>query len=107
MPNSQLFGPEFQIYSPSEATLRGNILYSMLTSNGQGDTTVDLTPFQAYGNDLPSLMEAANQVLLYGRMPPEIKQALITAASPGYDATTRIATVLYLTALSGQYAVQY
>lgn len=106
-PNSPLFGPEFQIYSPSEATLRGNVLYAMLQGNGGGDTTVDLTPFQAYGNDMPALVEAANQVLLYGRMPPEIKQALINAASPGYDASTRIATVLYLTALSGQYAVQY
>ena len=36
-----------------------------------------------------------------------MKQALITAATPGYDAKTRIETVLYLTALSGQYAVQY
>lgn len=106
-PNSALFGPEFQIYSPSEATLRGNVLYAMLQGNGGGDTTVDLTPFQAYGNDMPALVEAANQVLLYGRMPPGIRQALIAAASPGYDANTRIATVLYLTALSGQYAVQY
>lgn len=107
VPNSALFGPEFQIYSPSEATLRGNVIYAILQGNGGGDTTIDLTPFQAYGNDMPALVEAANQVLLYGRMPPGIKQALITAASPGYDARTRIATVLYLTALSGQYAVQF
>ncbi len=40
-------------------------------------------------------------------MPDAMKQALITAATPGYDAKTRIQTVLYLTALSGQYAIQY
>ena len=107
VPNSTLFGPEFQIYSPSEATLRGNVLYAMLTQSGNGDTTIDLSPFQAYGNDMPNLVEQVNQVLLYGRMPSAMKQALVTAASPGYDAATRIATVLYLTALSGQYAVQY
>src|SRR5262249_12062931 len=30
MPNSALFGPEFQIYSATEATLRGNFFYSLL-----------------------------------------------------------------------------
>jgi len=106
VPGSPLFGPEFQIYSPTEATLRGNFFYSILSSPA-GDTVVDLSPFQAYGNDMPGLVEAVNQVLLYGRMPAAMKQALITAASPGYDAKTRILTVLYLTALSGQYAIQY
>ena len=69
--------------------------------------TLDLSPFQAYGNDMSGLVEAVNQVLLYGRMPAGMKQVLITAATPGYDAKTRIETVLYLTALSGQYAVQH
>jgi hypothetical protein len=56
---------------------------------------------------MPGLVEAANQVLLYGRMPAGMKQAIITAATPGYDAKTRIETALYLTALSGLYAVQH
>lgn len=106
IPKSPLFGPEFQIYSPTEATLRGNFIYQMLTYPG-GDMVIDLTPFQAYGNDMPGLVEAANQALLYGRMPAAMKQIIITAATPGYDAPTRIATALYLTALSGQYAVQH
>jgi hypothetical protein len=40
-------------------------------------------------------------------MPAAMKQVLINAATPGYDAKTRIETVLYLTSLSGLYAVQY
>ncbi len=59
-----------------------------------------LSPFQPYGNDLPALVEKVNQVLLYGRMPDAMKQVLVTAAAPGYDAKTRIETVLYLTALT-------
>lgn len=104
--NTALFGPEFQIYSPTEATLRGNMFYSILQYPGN-DVPVDLSPFQPYGNDMPALVEQANQVLLHGRMPPALKQAIITAAAPGYDAKTRIETVLYLTALTGQYAVQH
>ncbi|HYE30352.1 MAG TPA: DUF1800 family protein [Methylomirabilota bacterium] len=106
LPESSLFAPEFQIYSPTEATLRGNLFHHMLTSGG-GDMMIDVSPFAPYGNDMPSLVEAANQILLYGRMPDAMKQALITAASPGYDAKTRIQTVLYLTALSGQHAIQH
>jgi hypothetical protein len=101
-----LFGPEFQIYTASEATLRGNFFYWLLTQPG-GSAVYDLSPFQPYGNDMPNLVEAVNQALLYGRMDPTMKQVLINAASPGYDAPTRITTVLYLTALSGQYAIQY
>lgn len=106
VPKSPLFGPEFQIYSPTEAALRGNFFYMTLNFPGS-DLVVDLSPFQPYGSDMPGLVEMANQTLLYGRMPAGMKQALITAATPGYDAKTRIETVLYLTALSGQYAVQH
>ena len=107
VPNSPLFGPEFQIYSPSEAVLRGNFFYSVLTSQNGPDISIDLSPFVPYGNDMPNLVEAANQVLLAGRMPSGLKQVIASAAAPGYDATTRITTVLYLTALSGQFAVQF
>lgn len=105
VPKSPLFGPEFQIYSPTEATLVGNFLGYIL-GNPSSDTQIDLSPFQPYGNDMPSLVEAVNQALLFGRMPAGMKQALINAAAPGYDAKTRIETVIYLAALSGQFAVQ-
>ena len=106
VPKRPLFGPEFQIYSPTEATLRGNLLFHLIGHSG-GDFTLDLAPFQPFGNDMAGLVEAVNQRLLYGRMPAGMKPILINAASPGYDARTRIETVLYLTALSGQYAVQH
>lgn len=106
VPKSPLYGPEFQIYSPTEATLRGNLFHYLLGNSG-GDFTIDLSPYQPFGNDMPGLVEAVNQRLLHGRMPAGMKQVLVTAATPGYDARTRIETVLYLTALSGQYAVQY
>lgn len=106
IPNSSLLGPEFQIYSPSEATLRGNFIYWLLTE-GKGTVLLDLSPFQTFGDDMSGLADAVNQVLLNGRMDAAMKQILINAASPGYDAKTRIQTMLYLAALSGQYAVQY
>lgn len=106
IPGSLLFGPEFQVYTSSEAVIRGNVFYGLLTNPGT-DASIDLTPFAPYGYDMAGLVEAANQALLYGRMDPGLKNAIINAATPGYDAQTRIFTALYLTALSGQYAVQY
>ena len=107
VPKSPLFGPEFQIYTPTEATLRGNLFHYLLSNNGGGDVSFDLAQFQPYGSDMPALVEAVNLKLLHGRMPAAMKQVIIDAAAPGYDAKTRIETVLYLTALSGQYAVQH
>lgn len=107
IPGTNLFGPEFQIYSPTESVLRGNFIHALLTNPNGGDVFLDLTPFQADGNDLPTLVETVNQRLLHGRMSPALRQLLIQAAGPGYDARTRIETVLYLTALSAQYTVQY
>jgi len=75
IPKSALFGPEFQIHSPTEATLRGNFIHAILSQPNGGDVTIDLSPFQAYGNDMPGLVEAANQRLLYGRMTPSTPTA--------------------------------
>ncbi|MFZ4763818.1 MAG: DUF1800 family protein, partial [Roseimicrobium sp.] len=98
IPLSPTVAPEFQIYSPTEASLRGNFFYGILSNPGTSFVR-DLTPFQPYGNDMPGLVEAANQTFLYGRMPAAMKQAIIQAAAPGYDAKARIETVLYLTVL--------
>lgn len=105
--NGALFGPEFQIYGPNEAVLRGNFIYELLTYANNGAGSIDLTPFQIHANDMTALVDAVDRVLTYGRMPALMKQSLVAAATPGADARTRIATVVYLTALSGQYAVQY
>lgn len=103
----QLFGPEFQIYSPSEAVLRGNMFFYFLSNQPGADFTIDLAQFQPYGSDMPALVELCNQKLLYGRMPAAMKQIIIDAATQGWDSNQRIQTAIYLTALSGQYAVQY
>ena len=107
LPNSALYGPEFQVYSPSEAVQKGNLLFTILTGGTGSDVTFDLSPFKPYGDDVPGLVEAVNRTFHYGRMPAEMKQSLITAVTPQQDANARIITAVFLSALSGQYAVQY
>jgi hypothetical protein len=58
------------------------------------------------GNTL-ALIDACDQALLYGRMPATMRQSLANAINAQGDALSKARTALYLTALSGFYAVQY
>jgi uncharacterized protein (DUF1800 family) len=106
VPQSTLAGPEFQIYTPTEAVQRGNLFWHIL--DGQtGDMPVDIAPFVALGDNVPALIDAVDKALLHGRMPSRMRQVLSAAVTPQYDRRGRALTALYLTALSGLYAVQY
>lgn len=106
VPKSALFGPEFQIYSPTEAVLRGNLIAAILGGNN-GDFPVSMAPYQAVAGNVNQLIDKVDQVLLYGRMPASMRNSLTTALNAQYDNNQRAFVALYLTALSGQYAVQY
>jgi uncharacterized protein (DUF1800 family) len=106
IPKSPLFGPEFQIYTPTEAVLRGNFIWEII-SNPATDFTLNMTPFTSVAGNLQQMIDAADQALLYGRMPQSMRQSLATAIAAQSDATSQWQTALYLTALSGYYAVQY
>ena len=106
IPKSPLFGPEFQIYTPTESVLRGNFIWEII-SNPATDFTLTMTPFTSVAGNLQQMIDAADQALLYGRMPQSMRQSLATAISAQSDPTSQWQTALYLTALSGYYAVQY
>lgn len=107
IPKSALFGPEFQIYGPTESLVRANFFYFLLTGQFGSDASVNLTPFLNAAGDIPTLIETVNNTLLFGRMPQSMKNSLTTAISAMPDNNQRMMTALYLTALSGQFAVQY
>jgi len=106
IPQSPLFGPEFQIYTPTESVLRGNFLWGII-SNPATDFTIDLSPFTSVAGNTPQLIDAVDQALLHGRMPQAMRQSLANAIAAQQDDNNRVQTALYLTALSGLYAVQY
>ncbi len=100
-----LYGPEFQIYSPTEAVLRGNIFWRVITSPG-GDFATDLTPFTTARTPV-ELIDRIDQTLMYGRMPQAMRQSLANVMAAQSTPTERMQIALYLTAVSGLYAVQY
>ena len=106
IPKSTQVGPEFQIYTPTESVLRGNLFWQMISNPG-GDFTLDTSPFTAVASDTVKLIDAVDQALLYGRMSTPMRQTLANIITAQPDATSRVQLALYLTALSGQFAVQH
>ncbi len=106
VPHTALAGPEFQIYSPTEAVLRGNLLMGIVTNPGS-DFPIDISRFVNVAGNVAGLIDAVDQTLLYGRMPAAMRQSLATAIAAQSDNRNKALTALYLTLLSGQYAVQH
>lgn len=104
--NPLLFAPEFQIYTPTESVLLGNE-FNQILSSPNGDPSIDLAPFNAVAGDINQLLDLVNQRFFYGRMPAGLRASLTKAVQASYDNNQRVFTALYLSALSGMYAVQY
>jgi uncharacterized protein (DUF1800 family) len=104
--SATLIGPEFQIYGPTEAGLRGNYFWLILSNPG-ADFPISIAPFITLAGDTIALIDAVDQTLLYGRMPTAMRQSLADAINAESDITTKARTALYLTALSGFYAVHH
>ena len=107
LPKSQLFAPEFQIYTPTESVLRANFFWWIISNNPVSDFTLDFSSFVAVAGNTPQLIDAVDQALLYGRMPQRMRQSLATAITAQQDNPSKAQLALYLTALSGLYAIQY
>jgi uncharacterized protein (DUF1800 family) len=105
VPKSSLFGPEFQIYTPSEAVNRANFLYSWMTSTYPINPA--LQPFLSVASNATALINMADNALLYGRMSPTLRTALMNVLPTMPDNYARVFTVLYLTATSGEYLIQH
>ena len=104
MPVSGLYGPEFQIYSASDAVNRANLFYLFMYSPWPINPA--LQPFVNVAGNPTTLVNAVDQALLYGRMLPSTRAALLTALPQMPDNNARVLTTVYLTSMAGEYLVQ-
>lgn len=105
VPKSPLYGPEFQIYSASEAVNRGNFFYWLMAEPWPVNPA--LQPFVSAASNNTTLLNAVDKTLLFGRMSPQLRAAITKALPTQYDNNARALTALYLTVMSGEYLVQY
>ncbi|MCU1263927.1 MAG: hypothetical protein JWM21_245 [Acidobacteria bacterium] len=105
IPKSSLYGPEFQIYSASDAINRANFFYSLLYNPWPINPA--LQPFVNLAGNSTGLINAVDNALLYGRMSPATRNAIAAALPAQSDNNTRALAALYLTITSGEYLVQH
>lgn len=105
VPRTALFGPEFQIYSPTDAVNRANLFYSMMFNPWPINPA--LQPFVGVAGNSAALVNAVDNALLFGRMSAQTRAAIIAALPSQYDNNQRALTALYLAVMSGEYLVQH
>jgi uncharacterized protein (DUF1800 family) len=101
----QLYGPEFQIYAPSLAITRANFLYALIAGYYRSMIAIDIAPFVAVAGNATALIDLVDATLLQGRMSATARQAIATALAASSDNQQRAITALYLTAITGEFAV--
>jgi hypothetical protein len=107
LPNQPgLYGPEFRLYSPGMAIQRANFIYQLLSGQMGTSFSFDLSPFNAVATNPAALVELANQTLLQGQMSNPLRQTLLTVTQATPDSANRVLGVLYLVAISSEYAVE-
>lgn len=104
IPMTGLFAPEFQIYSASDAINRANLFYWFMYNPWPINPA--LQPFVALAGNAATLVSAVDNALLFGRMLPATRAALLTALPAMPDNNARVLTAVYLTSMSGEYLVQ-
>ncbi|MEO7497372.1 MAG: DUF1800 domain-containing protein [Massilia sp.] len=100
----QYNGPEFQIYPPSLAVARANLVFGLLNGQYAGALKIDITPYVTAAADPTALLNLVDATLLAGRMTPTARAAIGAAVQATSDNKQRALTALYLTAISGEFA---
>jgi uncharacterized protein (DUF1800 family) len=102
VPNGNgLFGPEFQIYTPTEAVNRANFIYQAMYENWVG-----VTEFTNLAGNSTNLINAVDQRFLDGKMSPAMRNSIANALPSAQDNKSRAIAAIYLTVTSGDFVVQ-
>jgi len=87
VPETNLRGAEFDIFSPNNAVLRANLVTGLFgawsdpVQHAGAGTAVDLTPYLYLAPTPDKLVNALDLTLTHGTMPAEMKQVIVTAVS--------------------------
>jgi uncharacterized protein (DUF1800 family) len=100
-----LYGPEFQIYAPSLAVARANLVYRLITGEYNGMVRFDISAYVNAAADPSALLNLVDANLLAGRMTPSVRSTIATALAGIADQRQRALTALYLTAISAEFVV--
>ena len=104
---SQLLVPEFQTYSTATSLTRANFINALVFGNIDATTHIDLSPYISAASNAGDLLTAVNKGFLYGRMPAEMQQSILTALGSAQTDRQKAQTAVYLVASSPLYQVAH
>ena len=110
--NSDLVGPEFNIYSTTTALSRDDLLYQIIRAGVASQSLYrpnfvrsDLSALLPLADDANALVEALNQQLLHGQMSDALRSIVVNAIS-GISGMQRVVEATFLVSTSPAYQVQ-
>ncbi len=107
IPGTQLYGPEYQIHSFSNAMARANFVDRVVRNSLGTGATVDLSALEAMADDANQLVDTVVSLLLHEPLSAIEKQHVVDAISVSTTPSTRTRNAVYLVATSSRYQVQY
>lgn len=108
IPGTAINSPEFQIFNNILAVQRSDALWGMI-NGGSGFVPNDSAWIFSTFTDVPSIVEAANHLLYYGRMTAEQKMAILdycNSLDPS-DPRQKLRSALFLALNSDSYNVSH
>jgi hypothetical protein len=100
-----LYGPEYQIYTPALSIQRANFLYQLLGGQLGNAFSLDISAYVTAASDPVNLVNLVDVKLLHGTMSPELRQMILTDSYGLTDAKQRAVGALFFAAISSEYAV--
>jgi uncharacterized protein (DUF1800 family) len=107
VPNTNLLGPEFELFNSSTAIARVNFVNDAVYGKIGASMTVDLSYYLTFAPDSQQLVDRIGDVMLNGAMSSEMRSEIIDAISGISDNTERVKAVFYLMGSSSQFQVQH
>ena len=114
--NAGLFSPEFQTLNESTIVSTANSLYTYGFSSYVGMSSppanrplLDIAPLTALGSNYAAMVDEANRRMLYGTMSAGMRTSLINAVTfmdGNVSVSERARSIIYLVAISPEFAVQ-
>jgi hypothetical protein len=111
IPETNLFGPEFQILTTATSLNRVNWVNSLAFGSLGTGTIVDFSTYANQASNPSAMLDSLNVLLLHGTMSADDKSSILTAiqAVPAgsNQALQQAKTAIYLIGTSSQYQVQH
>ena len=107
IPDSNLLGPEFELFNSSTTITRVNFINDAVYGTVGQTMTIDFSYYLTLAPNPDQLVDRLGEIMMNGQMSSQMRSEIINAISGITDNTKRIKAALYLIASSSQFQVQH